>query len=146
MASLLTDDEAASVSYAPDSDDVKSIRRDCRTAEEWQSQLVRSLQAGGWTCGMLLYLPAPLPFHWIMILRHECSFRLLDELTLQASKAYQICRNDRRLWMVLACRTLDARGWTPTMLANGWQIPKTNIYRFLETELTAPESARPVSA
>lgn len=136
MASLLSSDESEAVSYAADSDDAKSIRRDCRSPEEWQSQLVRSLQAGGWTCGMLLCLASPLPFHWILILRHECSFRLLDEMTLKATTAYQVCGNDRRLWMVLACKSLTARGWTPTMLSKAWQIPKTNIYRYMETELT----------
>jgi hypothetical protein len=145
MASILTDDESEVIGYAPDSDDVKCIRRDCRTQEDWQSQLVRSLQLGGWTCGMLLYLPAPLPFHWIMILKHECSFELLNELTLQAHQAYKICGNDRRLWMALACRTLTGRGWTPTMLSRAWQIPKTNIYRHIETEL-AQESESTRSA
>ena len=135
MGSLLTYDESEAVDYAPDSDDVKAIRQDCRTLEDWQSQLVRSLQLGGWTCGMLLYLPAALPFHWFLILRHECSFRLLDELTLKSTEAFRVCGNDRRLWMALACRTLTARGWTPTMLSRAWDVPKTNVYRYMETEL-----------
>jgi hypothetical protein len=134
MSSILNWDESESVTYADDTDDVKAIRRDCRCIEEWQSHLLRSLQASGWTAGMLLYLPAPLPFHWFMLLRHECSFRLLDEVTHKASKAYQICGDDRRLWMSLACKSLTIRGWTPTMLAKAWRVPKTNIYRFLETD------------
>lgn len=138
MASVVIPDESEAIGYAPDSDDAKAIRRDCRTAEDWQSQLVRSLQAGGWTCGMLLYLLPPLPFHWFMILRHECSFRLIDEITLKASQAFRICGDDRRLWMTLACKTLMARGWTPTMLARAWSMPKTNIYRYLETDLRIP--------
>jgi hypothetical protein len=133
--SILNWDESEAVTYADDTDDVKAIRRDCRSVEEWQSHLLRSLQASGWTAGMLLYLPAPLPFHWFMLLRHECSFRLLDEVTHKASKAYQTCGDDRRLWMALACRSLTIRGWTPTMLAKAWRVPKTNIYRFLETSL-----------
>lgn len=135
MSSILNWDESESVTYADDTDDVKSIRRDCRSVEEWQSHLLRSLQSSGWTAGMLLYLPAPLPFHWFMLLQHECSFRLLDEVTHKASKAYAVCKDDRRLWMALACKSLAKRGWTPTMLSRAWRVPKTNIYRFLETDL-----------
>ena len=136
MASIVSFDESEAVSYADDTDDVKAIRADCRTVEAWQSQLVRSLQLAGWTAGMLLYLPAPLPLHWVLLLQHECSFRLLNEVTVKASAAYRTCGEDRRLWMALAIKSLTSRGWTPTMLSNAWKIPKTNIYRFLETELT----------
>jgi hypothetical protein len=139
MASLLSYDESQAYSYTDGSDDCRSIRRDCVTPEQWQSQLLRSLQDSGWTAGMLLYLPAPVPLHWILILQHECRFTLIAE-SLQDSVAWQLCRHDRRLWMALACRTLRQRGWTPTMLSSAWDIPKTNIYRFLEIELPLSDS------
>lgn len=141
MPSIVSPDESVAVSYVDGTDDVKSIRRDCDTAEKWQSQLIRSLQYAGWTPGMLLYLPAPIPLHWILTLQHECSFRLLNELTLKASAAYRICGTDRRNWMALACRCLQSRGWTPTMQSRAWDIPKTNIYRFLEVDLAASDGA-----
>lgn len=140
MASIVSFDESKAFEYSDDTDDVKSIRRECDTVEQWQSQLLRSLQHGGWKCGMLLYLPAPLPLHWALLLQHEYSFQLVDEMSVKATIAYDICGHDRRLWMALACQSLTARGWTPTMLSQAWKIPKTNIYRYLETELTPLES------
>lgn len=139
MPSLISSDESEAYFYADNTDDVKSIRRDCRTVEHWQSAVLRGLQLSGWTAGMLLFLPAPLPLHWVLLIQHESSFRLIDEITVKASVAYRICGSDRRLWVALACKTLTARGWTPTMLARAWEIPKTNVYRFLEAEITVPE-------
>ena len=131
MPSIVSYDESKSVSYAEQTDDVKSIRRDCQTIEDWQSSLLRSLIESGWTCGMLLYLPAPLPIHWVTLLRYETNFRLLDEQTFEATRAYSICGHDRRLWMALACKALEHRGWSPTMMSKAWRLPKTNIYRCL---------------
>lgn len=139
MPSLLRSDESEVVSYVADTDDVKSIRRDSKSPEHWQSHLVKSLQAAGWTAGMLLFLPAPLPLHWFFLLQHESGFRLVDEITMKASVAYRICGNDRKLWMALACKSLTSRGWTPTMLSTAWNEPKTNIYRYLETPIENPE-------
>lgn len=139
MPSLVSPDESEAYSYAENTDDVKSIRRDCSTVEHWQSAILRGLQQSGWTAGMLLFLPAPMPFHWFMLIQHECGLRLIDEITVKASLAYRICGNDRRLWMALACKTLTNRGWTPTMLSKAWQLPKTNVYRYLETTIEVPE-------
>lgn len=137
MASILSYDETVPYTYADHGDDCRSIRRSCRTTEDWQTQVIRSLRDSGWTAGMMLYLPAPAPLHWILLLQYESNFSLINEQTLQATAAYKACGSDRRLWMALACRTLRARGWTPTMLGRAWQIPKTNIYRFLDTDLAA---------
>ncbi|MEZ6041354.1 MAG: hypothetical protein R3C20_12675 [Planctomycetaceae bacterium] len=123
------------LTYTEDSDDVKSIRRECLNLQDWQSQLIRSLRSSGWTVGMLLHCLAPVPFHWVLLLHHESNFNLLDELTHKASLAAQVCGTDRRRWMALACKSLAVRGWTPTMMSHAWDIPKTNIYRYLELDL-----------
>lgn len=134
MPSIVIQDESTSFCYGS-LEDVRAIKQDCNSAEEWQSQMIFSLRSSGWTPGMMLYLLVPVPLHWVMLLSHDSGFQLINEATVKASMAYRVCGNDRRLWMVLAMRTLQARGWTPTMLAEAWQIGKTNVYRYLENKL-----------
>ena len=142
MVSVVSIDETESSQYCRETDDCVAIRRDCQTLEQWQSQLMRSLHDSGWSAGMMLYLPAPVPLHWILLLQHECTFTLINEQSVHTSMAGQICGTDRALWMALACRTLQHRGWSASMLSRAWGIPRTNIRRILEVELTEPAGFR----
>lgn len=119
-------------------DDVRSIRRDCRTRDAWQSQVLQSLINSGWTLSMLLWVPAADPRHWFEILNAERQARWqafdprFENLTEAGNAAARSCGDDRDAWLVLCLRTLEERGWTRTMLSEALGLARTNIIRRLD--------------
>lgn len=119
-------------------DDVRVIRRDCKSPAQWQSQLLLSLTDSAWTLQMLVWLQVREPKHWFEILTAERldRWRKFDPSFEVASDASSVaeshCGDDRERWLLLALKCLVARGWTRTMLAAAFGIPRTNIIRRLD--------------
>ena len=115
----------------PDWDDTRAINSDCKTVEQWQSQIVISLKASGWTPHMMMQLQPSNPMHWFVILQHEGLVALRAQAP-EASEIIDACNHSKRKWLAYACHTLRRRNWTPTMIGRAWRIPKTNVYRLIE--------------
>lgn len=132
---LFTGDEA---SVLPLEDDAREIRKRCRAPHEWQEQLVQSLCMSGWTLSMLVWLPASDAVFWFELLCAERDRRrgLFDPSfeveNIGSEQAMQVCGDDREKWLLLALQILTQRGWTRTMLADAFAMPRTNIIRRLE--------------
>lgn len=132
---LFTGDEA---NVLPHEDDAREIRKRCRAPHEWQDQLVQSLCLSGWTLSMLVWLPAADAVYWFETLcaerdRRRSAFDPSFEVeNIGSEQAVQSCGDDREKWLLLALQVLSQRGWTRTMLADAFAIPRTNIIRRLE--------------
>lgn len=128
--------EAADV--LPTEDDARGIRRECKTPQSWQDQILRSLCYSGWTLSMLVWLPAIDALYWFEQLagerdRRRANFDATFEVeNLGSEQAMQVCGDDRDKWFRLALEVLSQRGWTRTMLADAFGEPRTNIIRRLE--------------
>lgn len=132
---LWTGEEADVV---PTEDDVRLIRRDCRTPQAWQDQILRSLCNSGWTLSMFVWLPAADALYWFELLaaereRRRANFDSSFECeNIGSEQAMQLCGDDRDKWFRLALQVLSQRGWTRTMLSDAFGEPRTNIIRRLE--------------
>lgn len=119
-------------------DDVRAIRQDCKTVAQWQEQLLISLTDSGWILDMLSRLPAASASHWFQLLFAERMQRwavldiAFERITPEASEALAAYGDCREEWLLLALRCLVERGWTRTMLAEAFRIPRTNIIRRLQ--------------
>ena len=119
-------------------DDVRSIRKDCETVEEWQQQLLTSLTLSGWTFSMLLWVPVACPVHWFNLLNNERDERRrkfdasFEQETEASTEALGHCGGDREQWLLVCLRCLEDRGWTRTMMSEALSMPRTNIIRRLD--------------
>jgi len=139
---LFTGDEADVV---PVEDDAREIRKRCRAPHEWSDQLVQSLCLSGWTLSMLVWLPAADAVYWFECLsaerdRKRATFDSSFEVeNIGSEQALLLCGDDREKWLLLALQILSQRGWTRTMLADAFAMPRTNIIRRLEKTAEQPQ-------
>lgn len=137
-SNMIVDVEGTPQQVARTTDDVRAIRQDCKTCDQWQAQLLHSLCLSGWTLQMLTWIPAADPMHWFELLTSERQqrWRHFDssfEVNSHAAiAALEQCGTDRERWLLLLLRTLEQRGWTRTMLSEALGIPRTNIIRRLD--------------
>lgn len=119
-------------------DDVRAIRKKCKTAELWQEQILKSLIDSGWVYSMLVWLPASNMLHWFEILHLERDKRRatfdpsFERENFGTEQARKICGSDREQWFRFALVDLTGRGWSRTMLSDAFAEPRTNIIRRLE--------------
>jgi hypothetical protein len=130
-------------------DDVRAIRKKCKTPDLWQEQILKSLRDSGWNYSMLAWLPISHPRHWIellsktrwdAILSYDPSF---ERANVASDCAHSMCGSDREMWFELALIELEARGWSRTMLAESFNEPRTNVIRRLERRRVTRDPYRP---
>ncbi len=129
-------------------DDIRAIRKKCKTPEQWQEQILRSLVDAGWIYSMLVWLPAFNMLHWVELLHLERDKRRaafdpsFERENYGTEQAHKACMKDREQWFRFALIDLTRRGWSRTMLAAAFGEPRTNIIRRLEREdgrIASPE-------
>jgi hypothetical protein len=129
-------------------DDVRAIRKKCKTHEHWQEQILRSLIDAGWIYSMLVWLPACNMLHWVELLHDERDKRRaafdpsFERENYGTEQAHKACTKDREQWFRFALMDLARRGWSRTMLAAAFGEPRTNIIRRLERQdgrIASPE-------
>lgn len=121
-------------------DDVRAIRKKCKTAELWQEQILKSLIDSGWVYSMLVWLPAHDMLHWVELLHLERDKRRatfdpsFERENFATEQARKLCGSDREQWFRFALVDLTTRGWSRTMLSDAFGEPRTNIIRRLERD------------
>lgn len=124
-------------------DDIKQIRKRCKSSKDWQKQIMVSLINSGWVYSMLMWLPASDQRHWLAMLettkrKHRRLFDpSFEQENIGTAAAHRKCGNDREQWFMLALADLEGRGWTRTMLSVAFDEPRTNVIRRLDK---APEA------